>query len=90
MPARGLNWLTMGISVASRGTTDSEGERVQADWKLLAEQLLQERSPSEQSAKAALEWLAEREGKTLAELAEELRRAGDGSQAGSRTARKAD
>src|SRR5439155_5019918 len=65
MPARCLNSLMTGITLASRGTTDSEGERVQADWKLLAEQLLQERSPSEQSAKAALEWLAEREGKTL-------------------------
>ena len=71
MPARGLNWLTMGISVASRGTTDSEGERVQAHWELLAEQLLQKRSSSEQSAKAALEWLAEREGKTLAQLIRE-------------------
>ena len=63
---------------------------MQADWKLLAKQLLQERSSSEQSAKAALEWLAEREGKTLAELAEELRRVEDGSRAGSRTPRKPD
>jgi hypothetical protein len=41
-------------------------------WTRLAEQRVYARPSTEEDAKAALEWLAAHEGKTLAQLVEEL------------------
>jgi hypothetical protein len=42
-------------------------------WKLLAEQRVHARPTTEADAKAALEWIAAREGKSLGQLVDELR-----------------
>ena len=67
--------------------TGTEGERVHVDWRLLADQLLHGQPASEESAKAALEWLAAREDKTLAELSEELRALAGATPRGARSLR---
>jgi hypothetical protein len=41
-------------------------------WRLLAERRVHARPSTEEDARAALEWIAAREGKTLAQLVEEL------------------
>jgi hypothetical protein len=43
-----------------------------AAWTALAEQRVDARPASEQEAKAALQWIAAHEGKTLVQLVEEL------------------
>ena len=43
------------------------------DWTLLAERRVYARPASDEEAKAALEWIAAHEGKTLVQLVEELR-----------------
>ena len=42
------------------------------DWTLLAERRVSARPASDAEAKAALEWIAAHEGKTLVQLVEEL------------------
>jgi hypothetical protein len=42
------------------------------DWTLLAERRVYARPASDEEAKAALEWIAAHEGKTLVQLVEEL------------------
>jgi ketosteroid isomerase-like protein len=42
-------------------------------WRMLAERRVYARPSTEEDAKAALEWIAAREGKTLVQLVEELR-----------------
>jgi hypothetical protein len=46
---------------------------MQTAWTLLAEQRVYARPATEEDAKAALEWLAAREGKPLGQLVEEIR-----------------
>jgi hypothetical protein len=48
---------------------------MQTAWRLLAEQRVYARPASEEDGKAALEWIAAREGKTLGELVDELQAA---------------
>jgi len=48
---------------------------MQTAWRLLAEQRVYARPASEEDGKAALEWIAAREGKTLGQLVEEIQAA---------------
>jgi len=51
---------------------DSKGTRVE-NLRTLAEQIVHARPSTEDDARAALEWIASREGKTLEEVVAEIR-----------------
>jgi hypothetical protein len=56
---------------------------MRTDWIALAEQRLHARASSEEEAKAALQWIAAHEGKTLVQLVEELHAVKPATQGGS-------
>ena len=47
---------------------------METPWKALAEQIVHARPTTDDDAKHVLEWIASREGKSLLQLVEELRR----------------
>ena len=59
--------------IVARSEWDRDGgSRMEIAWTTLAEERVHALPVSEDEAKAALEWIADREGKTLVQLVEEL------------------